>query len=124
ETGGADSRRARRGLQRFSARLDRAVPRGAGTLAVFAIIFASVTYGIVKGGHADEVGAQLADIRDAAANAVGFEIASIALTGERQLTREDILNIAGISGRASLLFLDADEARARLKANPWIADAT
>ena len=91
---------------------------------MFALVLASVTYGVVKGGHAEAVGAQLAEIRDAGANAVGFEIASIALTGEKQLTREEILNIAGISGRASLLFLDADAARTRLKANPWIADAT
>lgn len=100
------------------------LPRGAGTLSVFALVLASVAYGVVKGGHADVVGAQFAEIRDAAANAAGFEIASIALAGEKQLTREDILNIAGISGRASLLFLDADAARTRLKANPWIADAT
>ena len=38
--------------------------------------------------------------------------------------REEILAIAGVTGRSSLLFLDADEARARLQANPWIADAT
>jgi cell division protein FtsQ len=112
------------GMQRLSMRLERAFPRGAGTALVFALVLASVSYGVVKGGHADAVGAQLAEIRDAAANTIGFEIASIALTGERQLTREDILNIAGISGRASLLFLDADAARARLKANAWIADAT
>ena len=31
---------------------------------------------------------------------------------------------AGVTGRSSLLFLDAAEARARLKANPWIAEAT
>lgn len=116
--------RASRGPRRLLARIERMVPRGAGTIAVFAFVFASVAYGVAKGGHADAVGAQLADIRDAAANTVGFEIASIALTGEKQLTREEILNIAGISGRASLLFLDADAARARLKANPWIADAT
>jgi cell division protein FtsQ len=119
-----DARRTGRALRRFSARIERMFPRGAGTLAVFGLVLASVSYGVVKGGHADAVGAQLAEIRDAAANAVGFEIASIALTGEKQLTREEILNIAGISGRASLLFLDADAARARLKANPWIADAT
>jgi cell division protein FtsQ len=111
-------------MQRLSMRLERMFPRGTGTLAVFALVLASVSYGVAKGGHTDAVGAQLADIRDAMANSVGFEIASIALTGEKQLTREDILNIAGISGRASLLFLDADAARARLKANPWIADAT
>ncbi|MGE3986351.1 cell division protein FtsQ/DivIB [Pseudorhodoplanes sp.] len=118
-----DARRGRRWWRRLSTAIER-LPRGAGTLAVFVMVLASVTYGIVKGGHADAVGAELADIRDAAANAAGFQIASIALTGEKQLSREDILNIAGISGRASLLFLDADEARARLKANPWIADAT
>jgi cell division protein FtsQ len=109
---------------RLMARLERMVPRGFGTFAVFAFAIASVAYGVVKGGHAEAVGAQLAEIRDAAANTIGFEIASIALTGEHQLTREEILNVAGISGRASLLFLDAEAARARLKANPWIADAT
>jgi cell division protein FtsQ len=116
--------RAARGPQRSLARLERMIPRGFGTFAVFAFALASVVYGVVRGGHADAVGAQLAEIRDAAANSVGFEIASIALTGETHLTREEILNIAGISGRASLLFLDAEAARARLKANPWIADAT
>src|SRR5208282_1332944 len=37
--------------------------------------------------------------------------------------RQEILTAAGVTGRASLLFLDADAARARLLANPWIADA-
>ena len=54
----------------------------------------------------------------------GFRITSIALAGQRRLTREEILDTAGITGRSSLLFLDAAEARARLKANPWIAEAT
>jgi cell division protein FtsQ len=120
----AEGRRPAGQLGRLVKRLERAFPRGAGTLWVFALVLASVTYGVIRGGHAEVVGEQLAEIRDGAANAVGFEISSIALTGEKQLTREDILNIAGISGRASLLFLDADAARNRLKANPWIADAT
>lgn len=123
-TRATDARRAVRPLRRALVSLERMFPRGVGTAAVFALVLASVGYGVIRGGHADAVGAQLVDIRDAAANAVGFEIASIALTGEKQLSREDILNIAGISGRASLLFLDAEAARARLKANPWIADAT
>lgn len=111
-------------MQRFANRLERVCPRGAGTLWVFAFMLASVSYGVVRGGHAEVVGEQVAEIRDAAANSLGFRISSIALTGEKQLTREEILNVAGISGRASLLFLDADAARNRLKANPWIADAT
>ena len=43
--------------------------------------------------------------------------------GEKEVSREEILTTAGVTGRASLLFLDADAARARLMANPWIADA-
>ena len=70
------------------------------------------------------VGTQFAEGRDAVANAVGFRIDSISLTGQKQLTREEILAVAGVTGRSSLLFLDADDARRRLKANPWIADAT
>jgi cell division protein FtsQ len=120
----AEGRRPAGQWARHMKRLERAFPRGAGTLWVFALVLAAVSYGVIRGGHADAVTEQLADIRDGAANAVGFEIASIALTGEKQLTREEILNIAGISGRASLLFLDADAARTRLKANAWIADAT
>ena len=34
-----------------------------------------------------------------------------------------MLAIAGVTGHVSLLFLDAEAARARLMANPWIADA-
>jgi cell division protein FtsQ len=58
------------------------------------------------------------------ANAAGFHIATIALAGQKQVTREEILSIARVTGRSSLLFLDADDARTQLKANPWIADAT
>ena len=35
-----------------------------------------------------------------------------------------MLATAGVTGRTSLLFLDVDTARERLKANPWVADAT
>jgi cell division protein FtsQ len=68
--------------------------------------------------------AELADMCDAIANAAGFRITSIALAGNRHVTREEILTTAGVTGRTSLLFLDAIAARDRLTGNPWIADAT
>jgi cell division protein FtsQ len=34
------------------------------------------------------------------------------------------LAIGGVNGRSSLLFLDADTVRDKLKSNPWIGDAT
>jgi len=57
------------------------------------------------------------------ANSVGLRIAAISLTGSKEVSREEILTTAGVTGRASLLFLDADAARVRLMANPWIGDA-
>jgi cell division protein FtsQ len=100
------------------------LPRGAGTAATALLIGASLAYGTVAGGHVSVINEQIAAIRDAAANAVGFNIASIALTGQKQISREDVLTAAGITGRTSLLFLDAESARRKLKANPWIAEAT
>jgi cell division protein FtsQ len=99
------------------------IPRGAGVAAAIAFILAGIGYGTVRGGHVPVVMAELRDFRDSVANLAGFRITSIALAGQRRLTREDILDTAGVTGRSSLLFLDAGEMRARLKANPWIAEA-
>jgi len=100
------------------------VPRGVGIAAAIALVLASAAYGAVRGDHVPVVMAELRDLRDAVANVGGFRITSIALAGQRRLTREEILEIAGVTGRTSLLFLDAADTRARLKANPWIAEAT
>ena len=76
-----------------------------------------------SGQHLPDVVDWFKDARDAAANSLGFRIAAVSLTGSKEVSREEILTTAGVTGRASLLFLDADAARARLLANPWIADA-
>ena len=87
------------------------------------LIAAALGYGAVKGQHLAAVTDWLKDTRNAAANSLGFRIAAISLSGEKEVSREEVLTTAGVTGRASLLFLDADAARARLMANPWIADA-
>jgi len=61
--------------------------------------------------------------RDNAANALGFGIAAVSVSGGSQVGREQALTLAGVTGRSSLLFFDAEAARARLLADPWIADA-
>lgn len=91
---------------------------------VAALFVGTACLGLARTGQADGVATQISEMRDAVANAIGFRIDSIALTGQKQLTRDQVLWIAGVSARSSLLFLDADDARKRLKASPWIADAT
>ena len=105
-------------------RLDRTLPRWVGIGATTVILLATAVTGVVKGGHADAITAQLADWRDAAANAAGFRIASVAVVGRKQLTQDEVLAIGGVTGRSSLLFIDAATVRNKLKESPWIADAT
>jgi cell division protein FtsQ len=99
-------------------------PRGLGSSAASMLVLASVTYGAVRGGHGPEIVSNLQDLCDDVANGLGFRISEIALTGEHELGRDRVLGIAGITGRSSLLFLDAAKARGRLVAYPWIAEAT
>ncbi len=115
----------RRLARRWSGPLaSQKLPRGTGAISFALLMAATIGFGIVRGGHAEAVNAELSDARDAIANSLGFRITSIALAGGRQLTREEVLTTAGVTGRTSLLFLDATVARARLKANPWISEAT
>ena len=107
----------------IAALIDHAPPRGAGSAAAALLLLASVCYGVVRGGHGPEIAANVHELCDTAANTVGFGISEIAISGDRDVSREDILATAGITGRSSLLFLDAAQARARLMTNPWIADA-
>jgi cell division protein FtsQ len=113
-----------RRLRRWSARISRLPPPpGVGVAGSILLLIATLGYGAVAGGHVAAIVDWLKQARDEAANAVGFRIAEISLTGPKEVSREAILATAGVNGRASLLFLDADAARARLVANPWIADA-
>ncbi|MFZ0719446.1 MAG: cell division protein FtsQ/DivIB [Xanthobacteraceae bacterium] len=99
------------------------LPRGAGVIGSILLIAGTLVYGAVAGQHLPAVIDWTKDARDIAANALGFRIAAISLSGGREVSREEILTTAGVTGHASLLFLDADAARQRLLANPWIADA-
>jgi cell division protein FtsQ len=114
-----------RPLRRWgSALVDLKVPRGAGSSAAALLLLASVGYGAIKGGHGAQIIENVQDLCDAAANGLGFRISEIALAGEKEVGRDEILILAGITDRSSLLFLDAARTRARLLTNPWIAEAT
>ena len=109
---------------RLIALLERYLPYRAGVVATALILLGSAGLGVVKGGHLEEFTAALSDTRNAAANSAGFRITSVAINGRKQLSQDEVLAIGGVNGRASLLFLDAATVRDKLKANPWIAEAT
>jgi cell division protein FtsQ len=114
----------RRLSKRFSVKVMRMPPpRGFGAIGAVLLIAGTLGYGAVAGQHVPDLVTWFKDARDTVANSFGFNIAAISLTGSKEVSREEVLTIAGVTGRASLLFLDADAARARLMDNPWIADA-
>src|SRR6266480_2634490 len=109
---------------RLIALLERYLPHRAGVAATVLMLLGSAGLGVVKGGHVEEFTAALSDTRNAIANSAGFQITSVAINGRKQLSQDEVLAIGGVNGRSSLLFLDAATVRDKLKANPWIADAT
>ena len=109
---------------RVIALIERYLPRRVGISLTVLLLVGSAGLGIVKGGHLQDFIAAVNDARNALANSAGFRITSVVINGRKQLSQDEILAVGGISGRSSLLFLDADGVRDRLKANPWIADAT
>ncbi|MGB5181433.1 MAG: cell division protein FtsQ/DivIB [Xanthobacteraceae bacterium] len=111
-----------RRARRWAARLAQ-IPQGAGVAGSLLLLGATLSYGAIVGGHVAAVTDWLRGARDNAANALGFGIAAVSVTGGSQVGREQALTLAGVTGRSSLLFFDAEAARARLLADPWIADA-
>jgi cell division protein FtsQ len=104
--------------------IERYLPRRVGLAATVLILLGSAGFGIVKGGHIDALVAALSDTRNALANSAGFRITTVVINGRKQLSQDEVLAIGGVNGRSSLLFLDAATVRDKLKANPWISDAT
>ena len=109
-------------IRRIAARLAQ-IPQGAGVAASLLLLAATLSYGAVVGGHVTAIADWLKAARDNAANAFGFRIAAVSVSGGNQVSRDQALALAGVTGRSSLLFFDAESARTRLVANPWIADA-
>jgi cell division protein FtsQ len=121
----ARDNRFERGLERYAVFFSSLrFFRGGGLAASALIVVASITYGVVKGGHVSEIVTALKDAQDMAGNAAGFRITGIAFAGQKHINREEILARAGVTGSSSLLFLDVADARTRLMADPRIADAT
>jgi len=100
------------------------LPRGVGSTFTILFVIAAIAYGTMRGDHIPMVMDQLKDARDGLANAAGFRIEQASVAGGHQFSHDEVLALAGVTKNTSLLFLDVDAARARLKASPWIAEAT
>jgi cell division protein FtsQ len=108
----------------WSLRLDRPAPRGTGSALALMVMLGVGAIGAVAGGHYQAFVEREGGIGDFLARAIGFDIATVTISGQVEMREPEILADAGISPRNSLLFLDVAQARARLEAIPLIKQAS
>jgi cell division protein FtsQ len=97
--------------------------RGTGACLSLALFTAVGAYGTVKGGHYGAFVAKEGEPADILAKALGFSIKAVTISGERELKEQDILMVAGIGPRNSLLFLDVAKIREKLKRLALVKEA-
>ena len=104
--------------------LNRLAGPGTGACLSLSLLAAVGGYGAVKGGHYAAFVAAQGQPADLVAKALGFSIKSVTISGERELKEQDLLTLAGIGPRNSLLFLDVAKIRERLQQLPLVKEAS
>src|ERR1700756_3863855 len=85
--------REREPPHRLIALIERYLPNRAGVAATILMLLGSAGFGVVKGGHVEELTSALSETRNAIANSAGFRIKSVAINGRKQLTQDEVLAI-------------------------------
>jgi cell division protein FtsQ len=112
----------RRGFSRSHIALELLSRRGVGAVLALAFLGVSVAYGVARGGHYEAFTAQYGTPADAFARSIGLGLDQVTITGSHGLTEERVLQVAGLSGKNSLLFLDIANVRERLREHSLVKD--
>ncbi len=88
-----------------------------------ALIGGALGLGVAAGGHGTAFAQGAARVVDAAAAAIGFRVRSVVIAGNSVLDDETIIDTVGLAPGGSLIAIDAAEARTRLEALTWVAEA-
>jgi cell division protein FtsQ len=91
---------------------------------IFGLFLAAGAYGAVRGGEYDAFIAENGAPADIAAKAFGFAIEAVTINGQIELSEAEVLSVAEISPRSSLLFLDVAKVRERLEKLALVKEAS
>jgi cell division protein FtsQ len=92
-----------------------------GLLAGF--FLAIVIAGLFTGGHVSAAIGGAKDQANALMARAGFTVQSVTLDGRAETAQKEIARMLGINRGDLMLYVDVDEARARLEALPWVKSA-
>lgn len=104
---------------RFAVRLFQGninVPRYAGTIGMLGFLGATGVYGMVLGGHSE-------NMVKATASTLGFAIEEVKVVGNNETSDIDILGQLELDGETSLVGLSAEAARQAIAKLPWVESA-
>lgn len=104
--------------------LNERIPNGLGTWLTGALALAIAVTGASYGDHFRRFNEAYGEPRDTLARLVGLGIDRITISGIAELDEHEVLAAAGITPRGSLVFLDVNEARKGLEANPLVREAS
>lgn len=92
-----------------------------GVLAGFFVVV--VVAGLFAGGHVAAAGRAIVASFDGLMTDAGLTVQSVTLEGRAETARTEIIRMLGIKRGSLMLYVDVDEARARLEALPWVKSA-
>lgn len=99
------------------------IRRGIGSTFALLFLAASATAGFFIGGHDEAFRRDYGTPQDGIARWLGFGITQIAVDGNAELLRDEVISLSGLDARVSLPFLDPKALQAQLLRVPLIADA-
>lgn len=92
------------------------IPRHFGTIGMLTFLSATGAYGMVLGGHSE-------DVVKATASTLGFAIEQVKVAGNLETSDIDVLGQLDLDGETSLVGLNADAARKAITELPWVESA-
>ncbi len=102
----------------------RAAPRGLGLFLTGSLLLAALTFGALRGGHYQTFVAAEGGLGNFVARNVGLDVKAVTISGLTRLGEKEVLDLAGVSSKSSMLFFDVDAARAQLEKAPLVASAS
>lgn len=93
------------------------LPRWSGSVGALTFVGLFTIYGLVLGGH-------MPAIANTVTAELGLAVKNVQISGQKEIRSREVFAALGVRKGASLLTLDADQARKRLNRIPWVARAS
>jgi cell division protein FtsQ len=111
-------------VSRWASSLKSTAMRMALWSVVLVVFFLSVVVaGLFSGGHVSAAIASAKQKADQMMASAGFTVQTVTLEGHTKTAPKEVGRMLGIKAGDLMLYVDVDEARARLEALPWVKNA-